>query len=144
MSVRSGGPAGLRLRPILLRYSNSLGTTASFSSLSQLGFTTSQLGLAVQLPYTCSYIPYFNYITDLVLSALRLLREDIQEVVDSMKPVKPQDEGQRSHVENSVHKNIGTWEHTQRTNIPTYSTITIGRSYIFKYRVPTVRQFFFL
>ena len=28
-------------------------------------------------------------ITDLVLSVLRLLREDIQEVVDSIEPVKP-------------------------------------------------------
>ena len=33
------------------------------------------------------------YVTDLVLSVLRLLREDIQEVVDSMEPVKPWDEG---------------------------------------------------
>ena len=33
------------------------------------------------------------YITDLVLSALRLLREDIQVVVDSMEPVEPWDEG---------------------------------------------------
>jgi hypothetical protein len=46
MFIHSGGPAGLRLRPVLLRCLNSLGTTASFSSLSQLGFTTSQLGLA--------------------------------------------------------------------------------------------------
>ena len=28
-------------------------------------------------------------VTDLVLSALQLLREDIQEVVDSIKPVEP-------------------------------------------------------
>jgi hypothetical protein len=35
MSVRSSGPAGLRLRPVLLGCSNSLGTTASFSSLSK-------------------------------------------------------------------------------------------------------------
>jgi hypothetical protein len=33
MSVRSSGPAGLRLCPVLLRCSNSLETTASFSSL---------------------------------------------------------------------------------------------------------------
>ena len=32
-------------------------------------------------------------VTDLVLSALRLLREDIREVVDSMEPVEPWDEG---------------------------------------------------
>jgi len=37
MSVYSSGPIGLQLRPILLRYLNSLGTTASFSSLSKLG-----------------------------------------------------------------------------------------------------------
>ena len=30
-----------------------------------------------------------NAVTDLVLLVLRLLREDIQEVVDSMEPVKP-------------------------------------------------------
>ena len=34
---------------------------------------------------------------------------------------------------------MGTWEYTQRTNIPMYSTITMGRSYVFKYTVPTVR-----
>jgi hypothetical protein len=34
MSVRSGGPVGLRLRPISLDVLNSLGTTASLSSLS--------------------------------------------------------------------------------------------------------------
>ena len=28
-------------------------------------------------------------VTDLVLLALRLLREDIREVIDSMEPVKP-------------------------------------------------------
>ena len=50
MSVRSSDPIGLRLRPILLRCSNSLGTTASFLSLSkELGVTISQLGLANQL-----------------------------------------------------------------------------------------------
>ena len=32
-------------------------------------------------------------ITDLVLSVLRLLREDIREVVDSIGPVEPWDEG---------------------------------------------------
>ena len=37
-------------------------------------------------------------VIDLVLSALRLLREDIREVVDSMEPVKLQDKGQPSHV----------------------------------------------
>jgi len=35
MSVRSSSPAGLQLRPILLGCSNSLGTTASFLSLSK-------------------------------------------------------------------------------------------------------------
>ena len=35
MSVRSGGPVGLQLRPVLFGCSNSLGTTASFSSLSK-------------------------------------------------------------------------------------------------------------
>jgi hypothetical protein len=35
MSVRSSGPAGLRLRPVLLRCSNSLGTTASLLSFSK-------------------------------------------------------------------------------------------------------------
>ena len=32
-------------------------------------------------------------VTDLVLSALQLLREDIQEVIDSIELVKPWDEG---------------------------------------------------
>ena len=32
-------------------------------------------------------------ITNLILLALQLLREDIQEVVDSIKPVKPWDKG---------------------------------------------------
>ena len=31
-------------------------------------------------------------VTDLVLLVLQLLREDIREVVDSIKPVKPWDE----------------------------------------------------
>jgi len=35
MSVRSSGPAGLQLCPVLLGCSNSLGTTASFLSLSK-------------------------------------------------------------------------------------------------------------
>src|SRR6266700_3566737 len=35
MSVRSSGPAGLQLRPVLLGCSISLGTTASFSGLSK-------------------------------------------------------------------------------------------------------------
>src|SRR6266700_8056919 len=35
MSVRSSGPAGLQLRSVLLGCSISLGTTASFSSLSK-------------------------------------------------------------------------------------------------------------
>jgi len=35
MSVRSSGPAGLQLRPVLLGCSNSLGTTASFLGLSK-------------------------------------------------------------------------------------------------------------
>ena len=30
-----------------------------------------------------------TFVTDLVLLALRLLREDIQEVIDSIEPVKP-------------------------------------------------------
>src|SRR6266567_1796673 len=37
MSVRSSGPAGLQLRPVLYRCSNSLGTTTSLSSLSKAG-----------------------------------------------------------------------------------------------------------
>ena len=39
--------------------------------------------------------PYKNWtiVTDLVLLVLRLLREDIREVVDSIKLVKPWDEG---------------------------------------------------
>ena len=28
---------------------------------------------------------------------------------------------------------------TKRTNVPAYLTITIGRSYVFKYTVPTVK-----
>jgi hypothetical protein len=35
MSVHSSGPTGLQLRPVLLGYSISLGTTASISSLSK-------------------------------------------------------------------------------------------------------------
>jgi hypothetical protein len=35
--IYSSGPIGLQLRPILLRCLNSLGTTASFSSLSKAG-----------------------------------------------------------------------------------------------------------
>jgi hypothetical protein len=34
MSVRSGGPAGLRLRPVSLDVLNSLGTTTSLFNLS--------------------------------------------------------------------------------------------------------------
>ena len=34
---------------------------------------------------------------------------------------------------------MGMWEYTQHTNILMYLTITIGRSYIFKYIVPTIR-----
>src|SRR6266702_267740 len=37
MSVRSNGPAGLQLRPVLLGCSISLGTTASFLGLSKAG-----------------------------------------------------------------------------------------------------------
>ena len=37
-------------------------------------------------------------ITDLVLLILQLLREDIQEAIDSIKLVKLQDEGQLSHI----------------------------------------------
>ena len=32
---------------------------------------------------------YYQRVTDLVLSALRLLREDIREAVDSIEPVEP-------------------------------------------------------
>ena len=39
----------------------------------------------------------------------------------------------------SVRENVGMWGHTRRINIPTYSTITIGRSYVFKYIVPTIK-----
>ena len=35
------------------------------------------------------YLFYNRYVTDLVLLVLRLLREDIQEVVDSIELVKP-------------------------------------------------------
>ena len=35
MFVHSSGPTGLQLRPVLLKYLNSMGTTASFSSLSK-------------------------------------------------------------------------------------------------------------
>ena len=35
----------------------------------------------------------WRHVTDLVLSALRLLREDIRVVVDSIKPVELWDEG---------------------------------------------------
>ena len=38
-------------------------------------------------------IIYLNSITDLVLLALRLLREDIQVVVNSIEPVELWDEG---------------------------------------------------
>jgi hypothetical protein len=41
MSVHSGGPIGLQLRPVLYKCLNFLGTTASFLSLSKLGFITS-------------------------------------------------------------------------------------------------------
>jgi hypothetical protein len=69
MSVHSSGPTDLRLRPVLLRCSNSLGTTASFLSLSkELGFTTSQLGLANRLLYftVVSHILTTPYILSLV------------------------------------------------------------------------------
>ena len=35
--------------------------------------------------------------------------------------------------------NVLTYLYIKRTDIPTYSTITMGRSYIFKYTVPTVK-----
>ena len=47
---------------------------------------------------------------DLVLLALRLLKEDIQEVVDSIKLVKLQDEGQLSYINSLIHKNVKMWE----------------------------------
>ena len=76
-----------------------------------------------------------------MLSVLRLLREDIREVVDSMELVKPWDEGQaesRGHVR-TERTHVLTYSRTERTDVPTYSTITMGRSYVFKYTVPTVR-----
>ena len=33
------------------------------------------------------------YVTDLVLLALRLLRQDLKELTDSIEPVEPWDEG---------------------------------------------------
>ena len=35
--------------------------------------------------------------------------------------------------------NVGAHATYRRTDVPTYSTITMGRSYVFKYTVPTVR-----
>ena len=73
MSVYSSGPTDLRLRPVLLGCSNSLGTTTSFLSLSkELGFTISQLGLTNRLlcftivshilttPYILSLVDYYH------------------------------------------------------------------------------------
>ena len=46
-------------------------------------------------------------IIDLVLLALWLLREDIQMVIDSIEPAKPQDKGQPSYIKVQY---IKTWE----------------------------------
>ena len=43
-----------------------------------------------------------------------------------------------------VYKNVGMCQYTKRTDIPIYWTITIGRSYVFKDTVPTVKWFFSL
>ena len=50
-------------------------------------------------------------VTDLVLLALQLLREDIREVIDFIKPVELQNKGQPNYVESLIHKNIETWKY---------------------------------
>ena len=59
MFVHSSGPAGLQLRPVLLKCLNSIGTTASFSSLSK-----ARVHYVLARPrYVCYvlYVPYLNH-----------------------------------------------------------------------------------
>ena len=85
----------------------------------------------------------FGVVMDLVLTVLQLLRRDLQAVVDSMEPVELWDKGQLSYVVRNT-GNIGMQEHCNIPYILIYQRtqdITIGRSYIFKYIVPTIKQF---
>ena len=64
MSVRSGGPTGLRLRPVLLRCLNSLGTTASFTRtyspyLIDLTAILLFVSYILAIPYILSLINYY-------------------------------------------------------------------------------------
>jgi hypothetical protein len=68
MSVHSSGPTGLQLRPILLRCSNSLGTTASFLSLSKarVHYVPARLcqSIAVCFVFHILTIPYILSLVD--------------------------------------------------------------------------------
>ena len=60
MSVRSSGPAGLRLRPVLLGCLNSLGTTASFSGLFKAGVHYVPARPCQLIAVSCCF-PYFGH-----------------------------------------------------------------------------------
>src|SRR6266571_2244774 len=61
MSVRSSGPAGLQLRPVLLGYSISLGTTASFSGLSKAGVYYVPARPCQLIAVSCCCFPYLDH-----------------------------------------------------------------------------------
>jgi len=63
MSVRSSGPAGLRLRPVppSLDCLNSLGTTASFSSLSKAGVHYVLARPCRSIAVYLLFLPYLNH-----------------------------------------------------------------------------------
>jgi hypothetical protein len=81
-----------------------------------------------------------------VVLVIRLLRQDLNRLVEEMEPVELWDEGWLSHVVSykSCIKciyilNVLTYQRTDALNVLMYSTTTIGRSYVFKYTVFTIR-----
>ena len=65
-----------------------------------------------------------------------------------MEPVKLQDKGQLSYITShelyTKHIYVLMYSRTERTDVLTYWTITMGKSYVFKYTVFTIKQFFSL
>ena len=90
-------------------------------------------------------------VTDLINRIVQVLKRDLYWVrisaqdIKLIKPVEPQDKGQPSHITSHKphikHTHVLTYSRTEYTDVPTYSTITIGRSYIFKHTVSTIKQF---
>ena len=90
-------------------------------------------------------------VIDLIYRTVQVLKKNLYWIRISsqdtglIEPIELWDEGQLSYITSyglyTEQTYVLMYLYTKRTYVPTYWTITIGRSYVFKYTVLTIRQF---